>query len=71
MSVKERENATFELHGIPLDDEYYDQELGVKSNSIEKNPEQLNALLQELDRLVEELLEGNEKGKVMCISITS
>lgn len=68
MSVIEREIASYEVHGIPLDHEFYDQELVVKRNNIDNDPEQLNALLEELDRLVEELLESNKNGKDMCTS---
>jgi len=53
MSVKERQNAMYDLHGIPLDDEYYDVE-GVRGNTIERDPQKLHKLLLELDRLVEE-----------------
>ena len=55
MNVKERQNAMYDVHGIPLDDEYCDQD-GVKGNNIERDPERLQALLVEMDRLVEERL---------------
>lgn len=57
MTVKERQNAMYELHGIPLEDEYYDNELGFRGNKIERDPQKLQKLLLEMDRMVEERLQ--------------
>ena len=65
MSVRDRENATFDLHGIPLDDEYFDastNDIHIQNN-IEKDPAKLELLLDELDHYVNELLIENEKEK--------
>ena len=60
MSVQEREKALYDLHGIPLDDEYYDNQLGVRGNNIERDPQRLNELLLELEQLVEERIRDSK-----------
>ena len=64
MSVKERQNAMYDLHGIPLDDEYYDTKSGVRGNTIERDPQELNKLVLELCRKVEERLKTSKSSYV-------
>ncbi|VEU39338.1 unnamed protein product [Pseudo-nitzschia multistriata] len=59
MSGRERDNALYDLHGIPMDDEYYDQDLNVHGNKIERDPKKLQELLIEFDQLLEEKLKNS------------
>jgi len=57
MTVKERQNAMYDLHGIPLEDEAYEIQMGVGANSIERDPQKIHRLLLEIDRLVEDRIQ--------------
>ena len=57
MTVKDRQNAMYDIHGIPLDDEYCDNGMVIKADTIERDPQKLHELLLEQDRMIEERIQ--------------
>ena len=60
MTVNDRQNAMYDIHGIPLGDEYCDNGLVVKADTIERDPQKLNELLLEQDQMIEERIQSSK-----------
>ena len=61
MSMQEREHAEFDMHGIPLADEYFDGDIHIQQTELD--PLKMEHLLHEMEQIVETKLQHYDANK--------